>query len=275
MKKSIIYLMLLTIAFIACEPIENRESAGGAITADQLDISATPIVVNGKNSNRIILQNNSPVLSQWDYGNGLSTRSYDEVDVVLTGDLTVIFTGLNADGSKITKELPIRVDELTYEVPEEWALLCGTGSKDWTWSDEGEVVWGNGDWNNGGYFPNWWGIPKDGMEEQAPGEGAAAYMTFSISGAKLTKTYSDGSVDVGSFSFNMNEQVLGGDDSVWAKGILNTNNVTVLNGISPNEDNAKVYQYYILRLDENNLVLSHKVTHDWGDEGWYWVFKAK
>ncbi|MCD7916716.1 MAG: hypothetical protein LUG96_16590, partial [Tannerellaceae bacterium] len=76
--KKIIYLMMFAIAFMACEPIENRESAGGAITADQLDISATPVVVDGKNSNKIIVENHSPVLSQWDYGVGISTKAYDE-----------------------------------------------------------------------------------------------------------------------------------------------------------------------------------------------------
>jgi len=49
MKKSIIFsLLILATAFLACEPIVNRDDIGGAITATDLNVKATPIVVNGK-----------------------------------------------------------------------------------------------------------------------------------------------------------------------------------------------------------------------------------
>ncbi|MCC8198467.1 MAG: hypothetical protein LIP06_07825 [Tannerellaceae bacterium] len=280
--KKIIYLMMFAIAFMACEPIENRESAGGAITADQLDISATPMVVDGKNSNRIILENRSPVLSQWDYGNGISIKAYDEVDVVVTGDLIVTFTGLNADGTKITKELPIRVDELSFEVPAAWGYLCGSGSKDWTWDDtqpdngDGPAVWGNGNYL-GDKSPGWWSPGLSGMDDTAEGEGDGAYMTFTLSGAKLTLHKTDGTQLEGSFSFDMEDQTEGNDGTIWSIGKLYTNSVTVLAGISPNEGNIRVYEYYILQLDDDKLVLAWPTNGDGGGygEAFYWMFKAK
>ncbi|MCC8094256.1 MAG: hypothetical protein LIP05_02140 [Tannerellaceae bacterium] len=287
MKKSIIYLMMFAIAFMACEPIENRESAGGAITVDQLDISATPVVVDGKNSNRIVLENHSPVLSQWDYGNGISTRAYDEVDVVLTGDLTVIFTGLNADGTKITRELPIRVDELSFEVSAEWGYLCGNGEKKWMWDDtarEDGRVFGNGGYR-GSTGPDWWGRTKDDIiEEDTYDFGLNAYMLFSLSGAKLTLSSADGSMtEQGTFAFDMT-QTRDSYDSPWSIGVLSTSGVTVLNGVSPKDGDAPVYEYDILKLDNEQMVLAHKTQigedgeptsdEEWATEAYFWLFKA-
>ncbi len=56
---------LLIMVVSACEPIEDRMDIGGAITAEQLDITATLVQVGGKNSNKVVLDNRSPVLSSW------------------------------------------------------------------------------------------------------------------------------------------------------------------------------------------------------------------
>ncbi|MCC8198209.1 MAG: hypothetical protein LIP06_06440 [Tannerellaceae bacterium] len=270
MKKSILYLFMVAVACIACEPIEDRQSAGGAITADQLDISATPVVVDGKNSNRIILENKSPVLSQWDYGNGLSTRAYDEVDVVVMGDLIVTFTGLNADGTKITKELPIRVDELSFEVPAAWGYLCGNSSKEWSWDttqptdteDGTPNVWGNGEYKSH-MAPAWWKPGLSSIDSQATGEGEGAYMVFSLSGAKLTKYKNDGTVEEGSFSFDMNETTEGNDGSIWGIGKLSTTNLLIGRGAA---------EYDILILDDEQLVLAEDVGEG---VAYFWMFRAR
>jgi hypothetical protein len=63
----------------------------------------------------------------------------------------------------------------------------------------------------------------------------------------------------------------------WDVGTLTTTNTTVINGIYPNNDNAVVENFYILKLDEDELVLSSPepgVTGDWGT-AWFWMFKPK
>jgi len=266
--------MLFAVALVACDPIEDRQSLSGAITAEQLNIKATPVVVDGKNSNKIVLENNSPVLSLWDYGLGTTNKAYDEVLLVLKGENKITFTGLNADGSKITKELTVNVDELSFEVPAEWALFCGDGSKSWTWDDSKERVWGNGSYI-GGTTPGWWGRSIDDINDDAGIDGAGAELIFSTVGSTLTKKKTDGSTDLGTFSFDMSKKTTDGD-KVWAEGKLYTKNVTVLYGVSPNEDKIPVYEYDILTLTEDEMVVAYAAAGSGnGSEAWFWLFKAK
>jgi hypothetical protein len=81
-------------------------------------------------------------------------------------------------------------------------------------------------------------------------------MTFTIAGARLIKNFNDGTTVQGSFTFDMSKITLDDGGNVWAIGKLNTENVTVLCGKSPNEANAPRYNYDILQLTDDNMVLS-------------------
>ncbi len=276
MKKLNIYslFILAIIALIACDPLEDRDSIGGGISAEELDVSATPVIVNGKNSNKVILKNSSPVLSSWNYGVGTTQRQSDTVLLVLTGTTTITFTGLNPDGSEITKSLDVAVDELTFDVPAQWGYLCGSGEKTWVWDDEASSCFGNGGYL-GNTSPGWWALTVDGIDEQAAGEGEGASMVFSTSGATLTKHLTDGTTQQGTFSFDMTATTLDGDGNVWAEGMLTTKGVTVLCGISINEGGIDVNDYDILSLDDSNMTLSYHAdgATAWG-EAWFWVFRV-
>ncbi len=275
MNKSILYIsMLVMFLFAACEPVEDRLPMGNPITAEQLEISATPLVVNGKRSNKIVMENHSPVLSSWNYGIGVSQKMTDTVLLVITGDNEIVFTGLNPDGTTITKSLTVNVEELSFPVPKEWAYLCGDGTKEWVWAD------GNC-WGNGGYLatfggPAWWVLDKNAVEQQAPGEGLNASMVFSISGASLTKNRNNGTKAVGTFSFDMNKKKVTSGGVTWAIGQLKTVGVTVLAGISPDEGKAPVNTYDILELTPDRLVLAYAPagTGEWG-AAYFWVFVPK
>jgi hypothetical protein len=260
----------------ACAPIEEREELTGSITADQLKISAIPEIRDGVNSNYVILNSDgNPCLSSWDYGSGTLIGTGGRVQLLLTGDNDIIYTGLNPDGTKITKTLTVHIDR-TYDVAPEWALFCGSGEKVWKWDDQAPAVWGNG-----GYLsnvaPGWWTVPVADMEGQTPGEGAAASMTFSLKGASLTKNKSDGSKESGTFSFDMTKTTMNaGGDAVWAIGKLSTARVTVLSGKQPNAGNDPVYSYDILKLTDSELALSFPEpgAGAWGT-AWYWLFRAQ
>jgi hypothetical protein len=277
MKKSIIFSLLAAAVFAACDPIEDRDSIGGAITADQLDVTATPIVVDGKNSNKVVLENHSAVLSSWNYGVGVSQKQMDTVLMVVTGTSTIKFTGLNPDGTKITKEIPVEIQALSYPVPPQWGYLCGSGGKNWVWNNDAAACFGNGGWK-GCAAPCWWGRTVDQMDEQAAGEGEGASMTFSTDGASLTKHYTNGTADAeGMFSFDMSKGYNDDSGNAWSTGVLTTKNVTVLCGISINEGKIAVNNYDILNLDESHMTLSYhaaSVTGSWG-EAWFWLFKAE
>ncbi|MCW0483949.1 hypothetical protein [Gaoshiqia sediminis] len=275
MNKKLIYSMLVAATIlVACDPAEDRDVMSGAITAADLDISATPQLVEGKNSNYVELNSDGVgCLTSWDYGNGITTKTKSTVQLVLKGANEIIFTGLNGDGTTITKTLTVQVDTLI-NVPEEWGLLCGSGEKKWVWDETANAVWGNG-----GYMgcdsPCWWTNDKASMDENDPDYGANGFMLFSVKGAKLTKSNETGSNTMsGSFTFDMTQKTMAGD-AVWAKGKLFTKNVTVLAGKQPNHGNAPVYEYDILKLTEDKMSLAwpEPGSGSWGT-AWFWMFRS-
>ena len=276
MNKTLIYSMLAaSLLMVACDPAEDRDVLSGAITADQLNITATPQVVDGKNSNYIDLNSDGVgTLTSWFYGNGTTTSTKTTVQVVLAGQREIVFTGLNHDGTYITKTLTVQVDTLINVAPE-WGILCGTGEKNWVWDNTLSAVWGNGGYL-GNTSPGWWTVALADIDGQAKGEGAGAKMTFAVDGSGLTKIKSDGSSTKGSFVFDMSAITKDDGGAVWAKGKLTTKNVTVLCGKSPNEGNGPVYSYDILKLDDQKMVLSYPEpgAGSWGT-AWFWMFRAE
>lgn len=276
MKRITAYIMILlsTIALVSCEAVEDRLDIGGFISAEQLDITATPVIVDGKATNKIVLNNSSPVLSSWDFGTGKTQKKTDTVLMVVPGESEIIFTGRNPDGSEITKTLTVNVEDMYFPVPLEWGFLTAGSEKDWEWDDTAPAVWGNGGYL-GNVAPAWWLVPLADINGQSVNEGAGAKMIFSLRGATFTKVKSDGTTETGTFSFNMNSKTMDEAGAVWAKGKLTLKGTTILNGISPNEGGIKIYEYDILALDDEKMVLSHPEpgVGAWGT-AWFWVFKA-
>ncbi|MFZ4261980.1 hypothetical protein ACFRAE_08055 [Sphingobacterium sp. HJSM2_6] len=275
MKKLFNLIVIATSLFsFGCEPIEDRMELGSAITAEQLELSATPLMVNGKRSNKIIVDNKSQVLSSWDYGVGVSQRKSDTVLMVSTGENEIIFTGLNADGSKISKSVKVTIDELTFPVPPEWGFLTNGSERTWKWDETKPAVWGNGGYL-GSLGPAWWTLKENDIHGQAANEGVGAKMTLSLRGAKLTKIKADGTTEVGTFSFDMTKKLNMENGDQWSIGKLTTKGVTVLCGKSPNEGNGPVYAYDIIVINGNELVLAYPETGvgAWGT-AWFWAFRS-
>lgn len=273
MKRLILYItVLLSSAFVGCDPLEDRLDMGNTLTAEQLDVSITPIVVDGKNTNKVVLDNRSPILSSWDYGTGKSSKKTDTVLLVIAGENEIIFTGRNPDGTEVSKTITVNVDELYFEVPLEWGYLTGGAEKEWVWDDTAPAVWGNGGYRSD-TAPAWWTLQIADIDDQAPNEGGGAKIAFSLKGARFTKTRSDGSTQSGTFSFDMTKVVTLDDGTVWAKGKLTLKSATMLCGISPNEGGVPVYEYDILVLDDGKMALSYPEPNP-NDGAWFWMFKT-
>lgn len=277
MKKTIIYsLLILMAAFYACDPIEDRDENDIPISEDELMVTAEPVIINGSNSNKVVLTNSSPVLSEWNYGVGITRKASDTVLLVVTGVTNIQFTGLNPDGSYLTKEIAVTVDELTFPVPPEWGLLCGSGEKIWVWDETASSVWGNGGYL-GNTAPSWWTNDKASMDANDEVYGSEGKMIFSVAGASLTKSTADGSTqEAGTFSFDMSKTTEDGDGAIWAKGKLNTKNVNVLQGVQPNHGGGPINEYDILQLDEEKLYLAwpEPGAGAWGT-AWFWMFRKQ
>src|SRR5690606_34945877 len=99
---------------------------------------------------------------------------------------------------------------------------------------------------------------------------------FALSGSSLTKVKSNGETEAGSFSFDMSKIITLDNGNVWAKGKLTTRGVTVLCGKSPDEGSVPVYEYDMLVVNDDQLILSYAPpgTAAWG-AAYFWVFRAE
>jgi hypothetical protein len=287
MKQFII--ALFAVALAACEPVVDQYSIGTIYTADQLDISISPILVNGKQSNKIILKNNTPILGEWNYGTGVSRLPVDTVLILRRGNVNITFNGLNADGSTITKTESVTVEELSFPVPPEWEYLCGpTGEKEWIWDETYEAVYTESGYRTE-FLPDdpewwWWPITPAELDDEYfdPGYGEGASMKFSIvDNTVFSKISGDGTLsETGSFSLNMNKITYAEDEeTVWAKGRLYLYGTTILCGKIYDYDTETmipVYEFDILVLDEDRLVLAATPAGSapW-DPAYFWIFKPK
>ncbi|MDR3252192.1 MAG: hypothetical protein LBT35_01305 [Tannerella sp.] len=267
MNKILVFLGAALL--MACDPVENRDELKGSITADQLNVTATPLVVNGVRSNKIILENHSPVLSSWNYGTGTTSKAYDEVLVTATGDLTIQFTGKNGDGSTITKDIIVNVESIVFEVTG-MDLFIGDGSKTWVFD---AFTDNNHPYGIGGAVNDksatWWG-PEYGEFDEWD-----AKLTFSLDGgAIITKTLADGTQQKGTFSFNLSKKVSG-----WSEGILTLKGATIPHAVSINNAAGDAYEFYIITLAEDQLVLANVSGNGVPDspdgEANFWMFRPE
>ncbi|MDR3142932.1 MAG: hypothetical protein LBU37_14565 [Tannerellaceae bacterium] len=269
MNKSILYSVLMGLALlVACDPVESRDEMTGAITAEQLNISVTPEVVDGVKSNKLILENRSPVLSFWNYGTGTSAKAYDEVLVTSVGDIEVIFTGRNGDGSTVSKTVTVNVESIIYEVTG-MDKFIGSGSKTWVFDAFTDNNHPYGIGGVGDKSATWWG-PEYGEFDEWD-----ASITFSLDGGAIfTKTLSDGTSQKGSFSFNLAKKVTN-----WSQGILSLKGATIPNAYSVNNKAGEAYDFYILELEDDLLVLANVTGNGVPDnpsgEANFWVFRPE
>lgn len=267
--------MVSLLSFVACNPIDDRDSMTGSITADQIKASVTVEQIAGKNVNKISFECSSPINCQWT--NGVVTKAGANGDMLMftTGKQTVTLTGICGDGSIIKKEFSVNVDDMHYPVPVEYSLFCGTGEKTWTWDDE-VAGWGKGAYRSD-FNPTWWAVSIDNIEEQAAkyghaGEGKGATMKFVLNGLKIIK--STGSQ--GTFSFDMTKTTFNPDDkTIWACGKLYTKNSAILFP-SIADDWVDTNTFDILKLNADKLYLSAPLagsTKPW-NAATFWCFKA-
>ncbi len=262
------------LVFASCDPIEESEEMDEAITADDLDLTVTQLQVDGVNSNEFVVENNSTILSHWYYGVGTSTSAYDTIQFVVGGSQTIVFTGRNADGTEITKNIEVQIDTVV-NVDAAWGYFCGEGSRTWTWNTTVTYCWGNGTYASD-TIATWWGYDYANVYNESEYEGEGATMVFSTDGATLTKNFTDGTSESGTFSFDMDDITYysSDEDEAWSIGTLSTSGVTVLCGLSPNEDNIDINAYDIISLDDDNMILGYENTTSEYNEGWFWVFSA-
>lgn len=291
MKRNILLYSIVICAIAAsCEPIQKGYDIGRDLTADELDVSVRAEVIDGKNTNKLIFENHSPILGEFDYTFGVTSQQvYDTAIIVVPGPVDVTFRGLNPSGSYVTKDFTVEVEDMYYDVPEIWGLLCGTGTKTWEW----DVDAPDGCFGAGGYMdthepwdPTDLGDIEDGGSWWAlDGWGEGATMSFSIRDMAFSKTDSSGeNTETGTFSFDLSHPIMNmyNPDEVWSQGKLKINGGTsIIAGRVPSYDTWEIYdvkEFEIVELTEDKLVLAHWMEpHDMdsNSECFFWLFRAK
>lgn len=130
MKKIFFAMPLLALALASCDPSDIE---GGSewrnVAADQLKVSATPVQVDGKNSNQIHVVCNSPTNVAWQ-----ADQLIENTTNTVSADATIYFTKLgqntvkclttNVGGTPEEKDLTVQVDTITYLTDDLKNRLC-------------------------------------------------------------------------------------------------------------------------------------------------------
>jgi len=269
----IIFTVIFMALFTSCDPIQEKIGYGDVITsADQLQATITNVMDNNQKTNKVRVHCTSPVNCQWTDGVNTVVGSDTVMTLMATGALKVTLNTLTADGTKLTKDYTVQVDEMKFPIAPQYAYFCGAGSKTWTWTDA-EKCFGNG--GDSDTKPAWWTLTATDVADQCtgkslPAEGLGATMKFTLNnGLFLDKTTADNKTTSGKFKFDMtNIKKVG-----WSIGKLTVTNTNILFGYDINASGNPAFGVYdIIYLDANKMVLSAL-----GKDGtnWYWVFKAQ
>lgn len=120
MKKILLTMSSLALMLTACDPSVDDISGGfdNKVTAESVQASVAPVVVNGKATNRIVVENHSPITCQWKADQLIeaqisSANAYDTIYVTKLGANTVTMICHNLYG-EFTKDFTVNVEEITY-----------------------------------------------------------------------------------------------------------------------------------------------------------------
>jgi len=281
--RNILVVIAAMLVVVSCEPIENRNELKGKVTDDDIAkyIKIEQEIRNGKKSNFFTFASDGLKANvQFKHGLGTVTVSSMGKKVqcfVVAGNQEIIVRVLNPDASEIVEKIyPYTVEE-AFDVAPQWAMLCGTGSKTWTWDESADPdCYGMGDvFAN---TPGWW-VPAWGADTLDELEWKGATMTFSAIGAALTKTRTNGSKAVGQFGFNM--YVEPKPTFKRSKGQFTTVGTTILNAKNYMDSHDIENKFEIIDLSNNKLHLitidmAGRDTYNAEAAGWgqatHWIF---
>lgn len=197
--KNIVYGMMgLALLLAACDTIEDRDSLGPVLTADQLDFTVSQPTAG---SNTIILQSNTEnALPYWDWGTGFSNQSRDTIYIPFQGTFTIKYTAFSAGGT-VTDSTTFTVaqnDDEYFNQNPLWKQLTGGGEgKIWVMAMDhpSGLVAGNGPEES--VLPAWWTMSPTAYNQSPTDD--EVYMDLK-GAANFELRHADGSVEKGFFN---------------------------------------------------------------------------
>ena len=274
MKRNILYIFGgLLLLFASCDPILDNDEIGNLVPQSEFKYTITQ---DATHDYIVYVKNETPeVLFKWNSGWETSYQQNDTLIIPIAGSAPIKITAVTSGGLvEFQVDLNV-VDQMEGAFSEPyWAQLTNLGDgKTWVWDNTKSAVWGNGGYK-GCSAPCWWTVDYAGMAGQ---EAQNDEMTLKLSGGyQLTlqaEKFPKAGTTVGSFILDMNSTI-----GTWSIGKLKTQEVTIVRGVWPNGGNAPIYDYDILLLNDDELVLSAPEggagAGDWST-AWFWLFKPK
>ena len=130
MKKIFFALSMLTLLYTSCDPSSDDGGTGFVenVTAESVQATVKNVQVDGKNTNLVVVENNSPITQQWIASqlaedNTLSAKAYDTIYVTKTGQ-NVVQMHCKNNAVDFTKDFSVNVDELYYLTSTLQKRLC-------------------------------------------------------------------------------------------------------------------------------------------------------
>ncbi len=268
--KKFFYIILLCFGFIAsaCNPFEiEGGSFDDRVTSETFKYSVTPIIKEGKVTNRVLLETQSPVACSWN--NEVATVTGNSVWTTLfhTGENEISVHGINQDGSTFDTSFTINVEEMAYPVDELYSILTNNSEKVWKFTKYG-VTWGDpsdeSDFSM--YKPE--EIEKYCDNLGLGKEFIGSTITLSLKGTKMELCDMDGKKTVGTFSF---VRVAEGETVSPSCGIAKFMSIdTFIPFANPWWGPAKSFTSFVLfKATDDKIILTFNDGNIW-----CWVFEA-
>ena len=264
------------VLLASCNSIDDRDSLGPKAALSQIKITVTHTTNNasGKLGNQFIVKNLTPEFAgQWNLLVKKSNNLTDTVSLPFLGKFAFVYYA-TTDGGVVNDSVFIQVDTIDRPANPLFNLISGGGSgRTWVWGlnspeTSNHNVWGVGpenDPNNAG--PVWWGAPHEATFKSQSIDSLGT-MTFDlIGGGNFTKV-ENGVTSKGNFAISSK-----GKDTL-AIGQITFTGTTILRGISQNDGQIVVYQFDILKCNDNELKLGFPIISQSGNT-WYWIFKRQ
>ena len=135
MKKIFFALSMLALLYTSCDPSSDSGSTGFQenVTAESVAAKVAPVEINGKKTNLIVVENNSPINQQWTASQitedpTVSAKAYDTIYVTQLGENEIKMQCKNANVD-FTKSFKVNVEDMYYLTSTLQKRLCINSDK--------------------------------------------------------------------------------------------------------------------------------------------------
>lgn len=249
MQKLSIYLSLFLLLFAAaCDPKEDRiePEAPIAVSALKFTVTQTPGY-----DNEITMESLTPgVIPFWDYGFGISSETKATTIIPFAGEFVIKYYAYSKGGPVVdSTTVQVSANDPNYFSDPMWNLLTNDiAGKTWVWAPDNphQCMTGGGNFDDVG--PGWW---KDALDMKAIND----KMTFDLNGSYNFSLITPSKTAPGKFKLDVERKKLTIIGSDISKG--------------------QNWEYDIITLNENELVLAATHIESWGGFRNFYYFKRQ